>query len=212
MLRERMRMIPLGVPAGDEPACLEDPQRVPSAIVSTPLTGDCGLHIVLQALRMLIDGGQEVQLFVLATGRAESGLRRQVDRLNLRAYVTFASAMSDWQTVSAAMSGADFYIESNPNRRFSAHTLTAMANGLAIPAPHGTLEDYLIDGTTARLFDPIRPAELAQTWGQLLQDRSAARLLGHSALDYVRTYHQAMRMVSATVALYCDTGSSRIRL
>lgn len=201
-LRERLRMIPFGVPAGEEPSCLDDPQRVPAAIVTTPLTGDCGLQLVLRALRMLIDRGQEVQLFVLAAGWAESLLRRQVERLNLRGYVTFAGTMTGWETVSAAMAGADFFIESNPRRRFSAQALTAMANGLAILAPHGTLEDYLIDGSTARLFDAARPADLAEKWGQLLQDRSAARWLAQSALDYVRAHHQATRMVAATVALY----------
>lgn len=201
-LRDRIRMVPFGVPAEREPACLSDPDRVPAALVSTPLTGDCGLDVVLKALATIIRGGQEVQLFLLAGGRAEPGFRRQVDALGLRQYLTFAGEMGDSETVGAAMLGADFFIEPNPNRRFSAHALTAMADGLAILAPHGTLQDYLIDGTTARLFNPVKAGDLAEQWSQLLQHRSAARLLAQSALDYARTHHQATRMVTATVALY----------
>lgn len=201
-LSERIRLIPFGIPARAEPACLDDPHRVPSAIVSTPLTADCGLDLVLRAMRELIRGGQVMQLFVLSTGRAERGFRRQVDHLGLRPYVTFAGLTGDWDTAALVMSGADFYIEPNPNRRFSAHALTAMVNGLAVLAPHGTLEDYLIDGQTARLFDPVQPMDLAHEWGQLLLDRSLARRLAQSALDYARTHHQATRMVAATAALY----------
>jgi glycosyltransferase involved in cell wall biosynthesis len=210
-LRERTRLIPLGVPASNEPACLDDPQRVPPAIVTTPLSRDCELDLVFRALQTLIQSGHEVQLFILAAGWCETALRREVDRLKLHGYVTFAGSMSDWETVSAAMSGADFFIEPNPRRRFSAHALTAMANGLAILAPHGTLEDYLIDGSTARLFDSRRSGDLAEKWGQLLQDRSAARLLGQSALDYARAHHQATRMVAATVALYHEAHTAAIK-
>lgn len=201
-LRDRLRMIPFGVPAEAEPACLDDPERVPSAIVTTPLEKGCGLEVVLRALNTVVRSGQEVQLFLLSTGNGESALRRQVERLGLRPFVTFAGEMDEWETVGAAMQGADFFIEPNPHRRFSAHMLTAMAGGLAILAPHGTMEDYLIDGTTAHLFHPLRPDDLAAEWLQLLHDRPAARRLAQSGLDYVRTHHQATRMIAATVGLY----------
>ncbi|GMV96252.1 MAG: hypothetical protein AMXMBFR83_06200 [Phycisphaerae bacterium] len=211
--RRRSRLIPFGVPAQAEPACLEDPQRIPSAIVTTPLTGDCGLCGALRSLQTLIRAGQEVQLFILSTGRAETALRRQVEQLQLQHYVTFAPSGGDWDTVRGALRGADFFLETNPARRFTAHTLMAMADGLAILAPRGLLADGLIDQTTACLFDPARPRDLAEKWGRLLQDRSAARRLAHSALDYVSAHHQAGRMVAATASLYrelCAVGEFAI--
>lgn len=205
--RDRFRMIPFGVPAEEEPACLVDPQRVPSAMITTPLTAACGLDVVLRALHTLVHSGHEVQLFVLSTGRAEATFRRQVEHLDLRRWVTFAGSVEDPDTVSAAMRGADFFLEPNPGRRFTAHMLTAMADGLAILAPHGTLQDYLMDGTTARLFDATHSADLAEKWGELLHDRAAALRLAHSALDYVRAHHQASSMVSATAQLYRELHS-----
>ena len=61
--------------------------------------------------------------------------------------------------------------------------MAAMAGGLAILALQGTLQDYLIDGLTARLLDPLKAGELSEKWGQMLQDRSAARPLAQLALD-----------------------------
>jgi glycosyltransferase involved in cell wall biosynthesis len=201
-LRDRLWVIPFGVPAQNEPACEVDPQRVPAVLVTTPLTPDCGLDGVLRALHAIIRTGQEAQLFVLSGGKAERGFRRLVDHLDLRSWVTFSGPMRDGAALQSAMLGADFFIEPNPNRRFSSHPLNAMAAGLAILAPQGTLEDYLVDGATACLFDPDRPEDLTSKWGGLLRETDTARALASRALEYARTHHQASTMVQAFATAY----------
>ncbi len=198
----QIRVVPFGIPAESEPVCLARPERVPAAAVTTSLTGDCGVGAVFKALKSIVKGGQEVQLFVLAGGPAERRFRRQVDQLGLRSYVTFAGRIGDWTTVREAMRGADFYILPNSRRRFTISTLTAMANGMAVLAPAGTIGDYLIDGETASLFDPQASGQLAEKWGSLLDDRSTARRLAHGALDHIRAHHQASAMVSAIAGVY----------
>lgn len=198
----RLRVVALGIPAESEPSCLARPERVPAVVVTTPLTKNCGLGRVLRALQTIVKAGQEVQLFVLATGPAERWYRREVEGLGLRSHVTFAGRMRDWTALREAMRGADFYIDPSARRRFTIATLTAMASGLAVLAPSGTIGDYLIDGKTASLFDPLVPAQLAEKWAALLDDRSAARALGHGALDHVRVHHQASAMVNATARFY----------
>lgn len=199
---EDVRAVPWGITARSEPACLARPERVPSAMVTAPLTRDCGLDAVLRALAELIRRGQEMLLFVVSSGPAERSFRQLAEKLKVRHYVTFADPMSDWSSLSDAMHGADFYILPGIRRRFTASTLTAMSNGLALIGPAGTFEDYLIDGQTAALFDPHRPATLEKQWLSLLDDRNLARRLAHGGLDYVRAHHKASSMVTSMAWFY----------
>ncbi len=208
-LADSVRVVPLGIPAEAEPACFDSPERVPAGLVTTPLTHDCGLHLVLKAMEAVIAGGQEMHLFVISSGPAEYVFRRVVRQLDLRSCVTFAGDLHDWAAVRAAMRDADFYILPAERRRFTISTLMAMATGLAILAPTGTIGDYLIDGVTASLFDPQRPRQIAERLAALLADRAAARQLGQGALDYIRAHHQASAMVSSIAGIYrklCHTG------
>ena len=207
--REQVRVVPPGLPAESEPACLASPDRVPTVVVTAPLRRHCGLEVVFKALKSIVKTGQEVQLFILSTGRAERYFRRQVDELDLRSCVTFAGQMRDWATFHKAMVAADFYLSPAASERFTISGLTALAGGLAILAPAGTTEDYFIDGKTASLFDPLRPKQLADKWSALLKDPDAARRLARGALEYARAHHQASMMVSGTAALYRHLCSAR---
>ncbi len=201
-VRDVTRVVPVGSTAQAEPACLSQPDRVPACIVTAPLTRDSGVDGLLRSLQRIVTSGQEVQVFLLSSGPAERSFRRLGDQLGVLHHVTFAVQMRNWSMVEEAMRGADFYIMPGLTRRFTATRLTALACGLAIIAPRGTSEDYLIDGTTARLFDPSRPEQLTDAWLGLLDDRTAARQLAETALDYARAHHQASAMATATAWLY----------
>ena len=207
-LIDRVRVAPLGVTAAAEPACLSQPDRVPAAVVTCRLTRGCGLHLVLRAMQRVVKSGQEVHLFVLASGPAETMFRRIVQQLDLRSHVTFAGRMQDWPATRGAMRGGDFYILPTTRRRFTISTLMAMGEGLAVIAPSDTIGDYLIDGQTASLFDPQAPGQLAERWRALLEDRAAARRLAQGALDHIRAHHQASAMVSTVAGLYRELGQS----
>lgn len=201
-MKDRVCQVPFGITAGSDPACLAQPRRVPSVIVTAPLTRDCGLDVVLRALHRIVHDGQEAQLFVIAGGPAEKRFRRLADRLDIRSHVTFVSPLQDWVKLGEAMRGADIYLLPASRRRFTISTLLAMANGLAIIAPEGTIGDYLIDGQTATLFDPEKPEELTAKWQELLIDRGRARRMAFGALDFVRAHHKASMMVARTADFY----------
>jgi len=200
--RGRIAMMSLGIPGASSPACLTVPERQPTAIVTALMSRDGSVDLVLKALHLVRKQGLDVDLFVLSAGKGERLLRRQADQLHLRSRVTFAGPMRDRFSLINAMRSADFYIIPAARRRFRDTTLMAMAAGLAILAPTGTIEDYLIDGQTASLFEPYRADDLARKWAALLEDRAAARQLAHGALDYVRAHHQASKMVDTTAKLY----------
>jgi glycosyltransferase involved in cell wall biosynthesis len=197
-----IRVIPLGVPAAEEPACLDEPERIPAVIVTAPLVKNSGIDHLLESLAAVVKRGQETQLFLLSRGPAEGALRQQVDRLGLRSNVTFAGPMPDWISLNEAMQGADYFVMPCVPRRYSLSSLAALANGLAVIAPKGALEDYLVDGVSARLFDPSKPGDFQEKWTPLLHDPQAARKLACSALDYVRGRHQASAMITSLAGLY----------
>lgn len=201
-LRDSTRFVPVGVPAQAEPSCLAQPDRVPAVVVTAPLTRDSGVDALLRALQAVVRAGQEVQVFLLSSGPAERSLRRLAEDLGVLHHVTFAGHMTDWAQTENAIRAADLYILPGERRRFSASRITAMACGLAILAPGGTSEDYLIDGVTARLFDPNRSQDLTDKWIGLLDDRTAARQLAETALDYARAHHQASTMATAIAWFY----------
>ena len=208
-LADRIRVIPLGIPANPEPACFAHPDRVPAVLVTAPLTHDCGLHLVLKAMEAVVAAGQDMHLFVLSSGPGEYVFRRVVRQLGLRSRVTLAGELHDWTAMQAAMRDADFYILPGERRRFTISTLMAMATGLAILAPAGTIGDYLIDGVTASLFDPQKPRQISERLSALLADKAAARQLAQGALDYIRAHHQASAMVASVAAVYgelCNRG------
>jgi glycosyltransferase involved in cell wall biosynthesis len=201
-LRDLTQIVPVGITAQAQPSCLSQPDRVPACVVTAPLVRDSGVDRLLRSLQTIVRSGQEVQLFLLSSGPAERTLRRLVETLGILHYVTFAVDMRAETMVEDAMRGADLYIMPGVRRRFTATRLTALACGLAIIAPRGTSEDYLIDGTTAMLFDPDQPDQLTEAWLHLLDDRTAARRLAETALDYARAHHQATKMATSTAGLY----------
>lgn len=208
-LADRIRVIHLGIPANPEPACFADPERIPAVLVTAPLTHDCGLHLVLKAMEAVVAAGQDMHLFVLSSGPGEYVFRKVVRQLGLRSRVTFAGDLHDWTATQAAMRDADFYILPGERRRFTISTLMAMATGLAILAPTGTIGDYLIDGVTASLFDPQKPRQISERLSALLADKAAARQLAQGALDYIRAHHQASAMVAGVAGIYrelCSPG------
>jgi len=209
-LRDRIRVVPLGIPAQSEPTCYSRPGSVPSVVLSSPLTRNCGLDSILKALKKIVDSGRDVQLFILETGSQERAYRRQVNQLGLQSYVTFAGKMRDWATFGQALRGADIYIVPSTLRRFGIKTLTAMSAGMAILAPVGTIQDYLIDSETASLFDPVNTKQLAGKLTQLLEDRSFARQLAGKAFDWVRAHHQASMMVGGVAGFYRDICGSKV--
>ena len=208
-LADAVCVVPPGLPAQSEAIALSDPEQTPAAVVTAPLTRKCGLYTIFKAMKMVIQAGHEVHLFVLSSGRAELAYRRAVDYLKLRPWVTFAGQLRDWATLRKAMLTADFYIAPSATARFEMSGLTALAGGMVIFAAKGTTEDYLIDNRTAVLFDHARPKQLAEKWSALLENRDLARQLACGALEYARTHHQAATMVTRIASLYrqlCQRG------
>ena len=197
-----VQVMPLGLPAGKEPAGFAHPERVPAIVVTSSLEKRCGLENVLKSLAAIVKNQRELQLFILNTGPAERYFRRLVERDDLRPYVSFAGRMRNWAAQREALRGGDLFIMPGGHQRFSINTLIAMATGLVVLAPSDTTEDYLIDGTTASLFDPRTPDSLTEKWLTLLDHRDKANQLAQSALEYVRSHYQASAMAAATAALY----------
>ncbi len=82
------------------------------------------------------------------------------------------------------------------------HPIAAMAAGVVVVAAGGNDHDCLIEGETARIYDPPCMELLSAVLAEVLADRQASRRLAASAQQYVADHYRASTMVSETVQLY----------
>ena len=143
-------MIPPGIPAQAEAACLADPDRVPAVVVTAPLTHDSGVQAVLRAVQSVVRGGQEMQLFLLAGGPAEKAPAADGRDAGYRAPRDVCGPDARLEHARDGLAGPTSTSCPACGRRFTATRLCAMAAGSRFLRRSGTNEDYLIDGTTAR--------------------------------------------------------------
>ncbi len=177
------------------------PDHIPSAIIMTPLTPDCGLVQVLHAMQIVAATHPEGTLFVLGQGPAEHQLRHLAQELGLQQSVVFFGETSQW---AEALLGCDIVVMPKAPGRWSSHALEAMAAGRVILAARGGEEDYLVDDQTALLFDPKDVSNLSTCWHRLLTDPETARRLGTAARQFVKTYHSPSIMADALLELYAE--------
>lgn len=192
-----VRLGVMGVPAGP---ILSKPDHIPSAMVVTPVSAECGLSKVLHAMHLVAAAKSEITLFVLGQGPAERGLRHLAQELGLQHTVVFVGALTQW---SEALQGCDMLIVPRTPARWSSHVLEAMAAGRLVLAPRDMQEeDYLVDGQTACLFDPADPNDLADKWRKLITDRQAAQEIAAAARQFVKANNGPSVMATELIDFY----------
>jgi len=188
-----------GVVATSGPAAFSNPQRAPALIFAGSLSADCGLEILLHAVKLVLPHRPDLSTFVLGKGTAEGHFRQLVEAFGLGTNVTFTGRLEEWR---AALQAADIFCVPGGPHVFREEPIQALATGLATIVPQDTVCDGLIDQQTALLFSPGDPASLAERIRRLLEDRVFARTLAAAGQAYARTHHSISRMVAEYVDLY----------
>lgn len=171
-----------------------------------PLENFHACQAVLRCFAKIRDLQPEVLFFLTGSGPAERPLRGLAEKLGLIDVLTFVSGQADPQ-MAGILPAADIYISPSPTRWYDLHALQAMAGGVPVIASNRADEDFLIDGHTARLFDPDRPEQLLEALAEMLEDRAATRALAEGALGYLREHHSVWQMVEATAGVYRDAAA-----
>lgn len=195
----RIEQINMGTFVEENSSCFSKPGRLPSMLIAHPLDRVSDFENLLVAVRHLVIDRYEFVLVIVGSGRAESQLRKLLAVLGLSQIVTIVPRLQPWRSVLAA---GDIFIQPRPSADFNPLLLEAMSVGMAVAACKGKVDDLIIEGKTAIVFDPDDEISIMGSLKWLLDRPEAARQLVSWAQQYLRENYTVSNMVSSTVQTY----------
>jgi glycosyltransferase involved in cell wall biosynthesis len=205
---DRLRQIDIGTFVDDSTACFAHPEHLPGIVVSLPIDNQANLDNIFQALhRLTVDGCQFI-VAIIAAGRPEGPLWKQLRSLGLLHAVTIIPPSLG---LYSAGSAADIFIVPRPSGRFNMLLLAAMSAGCAVAASKGGVDDLIIEDKTAFTFNPDDQLSVYNCLKRLFDRPDEARRLAESAQQFLRQNRHVSDMVSATISLYRQAVCSKTR-
>ncbi|MHC4271305.1 MAG: glycosyltransferase, partial [Planctomycetota bacterium] len=122
-----------------------------------------------------------------------------ISELGISEAVTIIPQMQDWNPI---LSAADIFIRSWPQKVFSSLLLEAMSTGTVVAACTGGVDDLIIDGQTAVVFDQEDEISIMNTLRELLNRPEDAHKLAAGAQEYVKQHHKVSDMVESIIRIY----------
>lgn len=205
---DRVRQIDVGTFVEDSTACFIHPEHLPGIVVAPPVDNSASFDNLLQAFHRLTVDGCQFMVAIIASGRPEGALWKQIRALDLLHAVTIVPHSLG---LYSAGSAADIFILPRPSVRFNMLLLTAMSVGSAVVASKGGVDDLIIEDKTAFIFNPDDKLSIYNCLKHLFDRPDEARRLAESAQQYLRQNHHVSGMVSATISLYRQAVSSKIQ-
>ena len=202
---ERIERISLGTFANETIICFQQMGRVPTIVTIHPLNNIDDFKSLLTAVKHLSVDGYEFLLAGTGGGRDERKVRRLLADLDLLQVVVIVPRL---QPLSALITAGDIFVQPVAACAFNPLLLEAMGVGTAIAACRGGVDDLIIDGETAVIFDPHDPLSVKACLKKLLDNRDFARQIARSAQQYLRKNHTVSKMVSAFLATYNELGGT----
>lgn len=196
---ERIEQINMGTFVGEESVCFSEVGRLASMVTAFPLRNSGEFENLFGAVSHLAIEGYEFMLVVIGGGRAERQLRKLLAALGLSQIVTIVPRLAPWRSVVAA---GDIFIQPVASTAFNPLLLEAMSVGAAVAACRGGVDDLIIDGKTAVVFDPDDELSIYGSLQRLFDRREWARQLAKGAQEYLRQNHTVSKMISATRQAY----------
>jgi glycosyltransferase involved in cell wall biosynthesis len=203
---DRVRQINVGTFVDDSTACFIHPEHLPGIVVAPPVDNSASIENLFQALhRLTVDGCQFI-VAVIASGRPEGPIWKQIRSLDLLGAVTIVPRPLGFYSAGSA---ADIFVVPRPSDRFNMLLLTAMGVGSVIAASRGGVDDLIIEDKTAFTFNPDDQISIYNCLKRLFDRPDEARRLAESAQQYLRQNHHVSSMVSALISLYRQAVSSK---
>ncbi len=145
--------------------------------------------------------------FLVNPARHEKNLRRLGDELELQHDLTFIIPKFDSNSAKIIPS-SDLFISLGIKDQLDINPLLAMAVGVPVIAAKGSPCDFLIDETTALLFDPVKPTDLTSKLIEAVTNLTETDARSTRALQYVRENHDQLKCLRALVNFYRKTSES----
>ncbi len=155
---------------------------------------------LLEAARILRDGGDEVELVIVGEGPRRAELEALAGERQLSRHVRFLGHRADKTTLFAA---ADVYVQSSRDEAFPMVLLEAGLQELPIVATEvGGVAELITDGVTGSLVPSEDPAALAGAIRTLLREPDQGRGRARQLAERIRGGFLAEHMVRDTAAAY----------
>lgn len=203
---QRVAVIRPGMAPCPLPEAEVDDGRVPVIATGGPLEEASGMTIFMEAARLVMDAGRDVEFVIASQGSQQVMLRQRTQRLRIAERVTVA----DYPSLSAGFwKVLDIYCQ--PAVGASAGRTLIQAFGHAAPCIATDVEGLreLIDTGENGLIVPPRDAgALATAMIALLDHPAEARRLGANAIDRARTLFDPDVEADRLVELYRGTTDS----
>ena len=200
-LAERIEQINIGTFVAEGNVCFSEPSHPATIVMAHPLDNADDFENLFNAVRHLMIDGYEFMMIVSGGGRAEGQLRKLLAALGLLQTVTIVPRLRPWRSVLAT---GDIFIQPQPSSTFNILLLEAMSVGSVVAVCKGGVDDLIIEGQTAVIFDPNDELSIVGVLQRLLDRRDFARKIAKSAQEYLRQNHTVSKMISATLATYHD--------
>jgi len=172
-----------------------------------------GLHLLLQAVDLLVRGNQEIEVRIAGLEEWDppyaSSLRRKHADLMQSGRVSFLGGISQEQLYEELSRCALLCL---PSLAESAPMVIAqaMAAGKPVVASRiGGIPDMVEDGSTGVLFDPGNVSDLAECLKELLSDRPRRLSMGKGARELARARYSPDLVAKKTIEAYHEVVSAR---
>nr|MCU0636841.1 glycosyltransferase [Gemmatimonadaceae bacterium] len=164
----------LGLVAGSVPSRAVAPPRAPGATVRLVTVGrlsvEKGLGVLLEAVRLTVDGGVDVSLRLIGGGPEEAALRRLAASLGLASRVDFAGWIQP-SAIPDELARADVFVSSSFAEGIPLVLMEAMTVGVPCVATSvGGVAELVVHGETGLLVPPADASALASAIRTLAAD------------------------------------------
>lgn len=139
------------------------------------------LETLIQAVRLLRDGGQSVEVRLAGSGLEEEKLRYLVHWLGLDQHVAFLGLLPP-PAIRQVLEESDVFVLSSISEGLSNAALEAMAVGLPVVSTDiGGMDEVIVDSVNGFLVPPLDPAALAGVLQRLALEEGLGRRIGREA-------------------------------
>ncbi|MGA2070664.1 MAG: glycosyltransferase [Sedimentisphaerales bacterium] len=204
----RLRQIDIGTFVDESTACFAHPERLPGIVISPPVDNPANLGNIFEALhRLTVDGCQFI-VAIIAAGRSERLLWKQLRSMDLLHAVTIVPPSLG---LYSAGSAADIFIVPRPSGSFNMLLLAAMSAGSAVVASKGGVDDLIIEDKTAFTFNPDDQLSVYNCLKRLFDRPDEARRLAADAQQFLRQNRHVSGMIASTLSLYRQAACAKPR-
>ena len=150
-----------------------------------------GIHLIIDALKIVIKDVPNVHLNIVGTGEYEVSLKLKVESLKLTDRISFIP-WANAEDLKKILSATDVFVYPSLSyggweEQFGYSMAEASLMGLPIIATKsGSIDEVVIDGETGILVEPDQSDELSKAMIRLAQDGELRTRLGQNGRNYIK--------------------------